>query len=202
LNLGVEIELRPGEKDNLNSKYIEALAHAWNVIQDNDVFRGIMSAMPLQVTQNSKESGTQAPFDRNMYEQALNTQAKSYTVGINLFWINLQWSATPGVPLRVTAIEEMSKVTFRSPATTGQLVIHVAVTGPEFNPLDHVQNGEPSDLLEDWRRLILSTTCTFRCWPLPRSGIGMLSSNASLCPRLTRVCTGRPSSGCMKSLGS
>ena len=39
------------------------------------------------------------PFDFEFYEGALKTASKSYTAGINLFWIDLQWSATPGVPL-------------------------------------------------------------------------------------------------------
>ena len=93
-----EIELRPGERDNSNLAYIEKLAEAWARIQDHDVFRGIQSAAPLAITDDVADSGSQHPFELISYTRALASGSQTYTAGINLFWIDLQWCATPGVP--------------------------------------------------------------------------------------------------------
>ena len=181
-----EIELRPGEQDNANLPYIEKLAAAWSLIQDHDLFRDIQAAQPIGITGDAAASGTQMPFDFEFYEGALKTASKSYTAGINLFWIDLQWSATPGVPLRVSAIEQMARDMFRLPTAIG--AIHIAVSGPEYNPLKHqgallrvspeevtgafvlaiardIQNSEPDDILRAWKQVALSTTCVFKVLP-------------------------------------
>ena len=90
-----EIELRPGEQDNANLPYIEKLAAAWSLIQDHDLFRDIQAAQPIGITGDAAASGAQMPFDFEFYQDALKTASKSYAAGINLFWIDLQWSATP-----------------------------------------------------------------------------------------------------------
>ena len=95
--------------------YIEKLADAWACIQDHDVFRGIQSAAPLAITDDVADSGSQHPFELIYYTRALASGSQTYTAGINLFWIDLQWSATPGVPLRATAIDQMARSTFRPP---------------------------------------------------------------------------------------
>ncbi len=105
----VEIELLPGEEDRANVAYIEKLGSAWACTQEHDLFRDIQGAKPAGITANANESGTQSPFDLKSYRAALKTAGQSYTAGINLFWIGLMWSATPGAPLRVSAIELMAK---------------------------------------------------------------------------------------------
>jgi len=181
-----EIELRPGEKDSSNLAYIEKLANAWAVIQDHDVFRGIQSEMPLAISGNAAESGNQHPFDAVSYTRALAGASQSYTAGINLFWIDLQWSATPGVPLRTTAIEQMAQTTFRSPCPITD--VHIAVFDLGFNPLMHkgallrvspeevtgavvlaiardIEHNEDPSVLRAWRRSVLSTTGMFKILP-------------------------------------
>ena len=95
---GDELELLPGEKDNVNLRYIEELASALDDIQNHPAFANVASAAPLKVTRNAKESGTQSPFNASECEVALKTPLQSYTAGFNLFWIDWHWSATPGVP--------------------------------------------------------------------------------------------------------
>ena len=58
-SVGIEIELRPGDRDNFSLAYIEKLADAWTCIQDHDVFRGIASAAPLAITGDVADSGSQ-----------------------------------------------------------------------------------------------------------------------------------------------
>ena len=102
--------------------YIEKLADAWACIPDHDVFRGIQSA----VTDDVADSGSQHPFELMYYTRALASGSQTYAAGINLFWIDLQWSATPGVPLRATAINQMARCTFRSPCQINDIHIVVA----------------------------------------------------------------------------
>jgi hypothetical protein len=105
----------------------------------------------------------------------------TYTAGMNMLWTNLQWSPTPGVPLRVTAIEQMTKTMFKEPAAINE--IHIAVPGPEFNPLIHkgallrvsseitsafalaiargIANNECESVLRTWRKFALSATGKF-----------------------------------------
>ena len=181
-----EIELRPGERDNSNLAYIEKLAEAWALIQDHDVFRGIQSAAPLAITDDVADSGSQHPFELISYTRALASGSQTYTAGINLFWIDLQWSATPGVPLRATAIDQMARTTFRSPCQIND--VHIAVADVSFNPLMHkgallrvspeevtgaivfaiardIENNEDIGVLQAWKRSVLSTTGMFKLLP-------------------------------------
>ena len=182
----VEIELLPGEKDSASLAYIEKLANAWACIQEHDLFHNIQGAKPAGITANATESGTQSPFDLKSYRAALKTAGQSYTAGINFFWIDLLWSATPGVPLRVSAIEFMAKTTFGSPTPLG--TVHVAVPDHDYNPLERkgallrvspeevtgaivlaiardVRNSESDEVLQAWKQVALSTTCVFRLMP-------------------------------------
>ena len=182
----VEIELLPGEEDRANVAYIEKLGSAWACIQEHDLFRDIQGAKPAGITANANESGTQSPFDLKSYRAALKTAGQSYTAGINLFWIDLMWSATPGVPLRVSAIELMAKTIFGRPTPLG--TIHVAVPDHEYNPLERkgallrvspeevtgaivlaiardIRNSESDEVLQAWKQIALSTTCVFKVMP-------------------------------------
>ena len=84
-SVGIEIELRPGERDNSNLAYIDKLADAWSCIQDHDVFRDIQSAAPLAITDDVAASGNQRPFELLYYTRALASGSQTYTAGINLF---------------------------------------------------------------------------------------------------------------------
>jgi hypothetical protein len=89
----------------------------------------------LAITDDVADSGNQRPVELIAYTRALANGSQTYTAGINLFWIDLQWSATPGVPLRATAIDQMARSTFRSPCQTND--VHIAVAYVSFNPLMH-----------------------------------------------------------------
>ena len=130
--IATHIELHAGEKDNTNLAYIERLAHAWDVITDHHVFRDIQSANPLAINDSHDDCGTQHPFDLVSYKNAL-TAGNTYTAGINLFWIDLLWSSTPGVPLRISAIEQMASTMFKQPTVITD--VHIATSGPDFNQI-------------------------------------------------------------------
>ena len=183
--IATHVELHAGEKDNANLAYIERLANAWDVINDNDVFRGIHSELPLTISGSQADCGTQHPFDVDSCKQA-PAASGTYTAGMNLFWIDLQWSSTPGVPLRMSAIEEMAKTMFKTPTVINE--VHIAVPDPTYNPLMHrgallrvspeeitgavvlaiardITNNECDAVLRAWRRHVLSTSGRFQVLP-------------------------------------
>jgi len=90
------------------------------------------------------------------------------------------------VPLRVTAIDQMARSTFRSPCQIND--IHIAVADVNFNPLMHkgallrvspaevtggivfaiargIENNEDISVLQAWKRSVLSTTGAFKLLP-------------------------------------
>ena len=92
---------------------------------------------------------------------------------------SLQWSPTPGVQLRLSAIERLTKTLFKEPVAINE--IHIAVPGPEFNPLMHkgallrvsleeitsafalaiardIANNACEGVLRTWRKFALSAT--------------------------------------------
>ena len=181
LSSGIAFELHVGEKDNANLVFIERIASAWELIHDHHVFAGIQTELPLGITGSHDDCGTQHPFDLPSYKKAMS-HTSSYTAGMNVFWTNLQWSPTPGVPLRVSAIEQMTKTMFKEPAPINE--VHIAVTGPDFNPLMHkgallrvspeeitsafvlaiardIKNSEVDVVLRTWRKFALSATGKF-----------------------------------------
>jgi len=182
---GAEPPPHPKMTNGLNQYYIESLQDAINMILDHRVFHGILDAMPLSVSGNARDSGSQAPFNLKQYQQALRSGSHSYTAGINLFWIDPLFSATPAVPARIRAIEHLRMTVFRQPATVD---VHIAVPGPKYNPLQYkgalrrvspeeltaavlmaiaraIEDNEPDAVLREWRRQCLSTTATFKQLP-------------------------------------
>jgi hypothetical protein len=140
----------------------------------------------LAIADDVADSGSQHPFELISYTRALASGSQTYTAGINLFWIHLQWSATPGVPLRVTAIDQMARSTFRSPCQIND--VHIAVADVSFDPLMHkgallrvspeevtgaivfaiardINNNEDISVLQAWKRSVLSTTGMFKLLP-------------------------------------
>ena len=96
------------------------------------MFVYIQTEQPLAITGSRDDSGTQHPFDLSTYNKALVNNGSS-TASMNLFWTILQWTPTPGAPLRASAIEQMSKTMFRKPTAISDLTIAVSVA--DFNPL-------------------------------------------------------------------
>ena len=61
---------------------------------------------------------------------------RTYTCAINLAWVDFQWSATPGVPVRMAALERLRDTAFKSPCPAPQ--VHVAVPKEaEYQPDMH-----------------------------------------------------------------
>jgi len=131
LSAGFAVELHAGEKDNANLAFIEYIVAAWELIHDNHVFAGIQTELPLAIAGSQYDCGTQHPFEFASFKINAISNTGTYTAGMNMFRTNLQWSPTPGVPLRVSAIERMTKTMFKEPVAINE--VHIAVTSPYVN---------------------------------------------------------------------
>ena len=96
----VTIELRGGEKDPQNVAYHATILDAWRIVQGHPLFDGIDTEDPLSIAMG----GTLAPFNQKELEQPRD---HAYTCGINFSWVNLLYSATPGIPIRMAAVQEV-----------------------------------------------------------------------------------------------
>ena len=101
----------------------------------------------------------------------------------DLAWLDFQWSATPGVPVRMAAVLRLRDTAFKSPCPAP--VVHVAVPrDPAYQPHMHkgalkqvspeeitaayllaiardVLKQEGDDIVEEWAKYLRSSTCIF-----------------------------------------
>ena len=176
------MELRGGETDRSNTEYLLALEDALSVIDGHPVLKDMVAEAPRGISNTATETGFQSVFDQRHYVNAM--KSGTYTAGCNLFWVDMRWSATPGVPLRLTAVQQLAKNLFAEP-TPYPGALHVAMS-PSESPLDHTGawrcvspeelhhamifaiadavRTEPTnlELLNGWKRCALSTTITFK----------------------------------------
>ena len=114
-------ELRGGEKDPQNVAYHAAVLDAWQIVQGHPVFEKIDSQDPLSIARG----GAQAPFSQNELEFSCSGELQAYTCGINFSWVNLLYSATPGIPIRMAAVQEVVEKTFLEPKPMENLTIGI-----------------------------------------------------------------------------
>ena len=176
------LELRQGEKDRSNTDYLLALEEALATIESHPLFHRLEHEPPRGISASAEDTGFQCVFNSKHYEKAI--ASGTYTAGANLFWLDMRWSATPGVPLRLSGVLQLAKHLFHSP-TPYPGSLHVAAS-PGYAPLDHrgswhslspeelhhamvfavadAIRSEPDnlDMLNDWKRCLLSTTFMFK----------------------------------------
>ena len=189
--LNLTIQLQGGEQDLQNVAYITTLTEAWALVSDHPNFENIQQASPLSLT----EGGAQVPYRLHDYLLALSvggnggqppldlTPKARFTCAINLAWLDFQWSATPGVPVRMAAVMRLRDTAFKSPCPAP--VVHVAVPrDPTYQPHMHkgalkqvspeeitaayllaiardVLRQEGDDIMEEWAKYLRSSTCIF-----------------------------------------
>ena len=174
----VTIELRGGEKDPQNVAYHAAVLDAWHIVQGHSVFDMIEAHVPLSIAMG----GSLAPFSQKELETSCSGELQAYTCGINFSWVNLLYSATPGIPIRMAAVQEVTEKTFLEPTPVESLLI--GIPSHDYNVKSHkgalmrvspeemtsafimavardITNGAPEAVLLKWRRTILSTPCKF-----------------------------------------
>jgi hypothetical protein len=168
--------------DENNAQLTIRIRDALGTVTQNGVFLDIVDALPLAITGNG-DSGVQAPFQKAAFNTAIRGPHKTYTCGCNLFWTKMDFSPTPGVPVRMPALDALVDFYFATPSPMPRPVV-VAITDPNSNPLDHrgalhaispeelrcamlfaiardVARGAPEDDLKAWRCHVLSVTMQF-----------------------------------------
>ena len=93
----------------------------------------MVSEQPRANSSNAEDTGFQSVFYPKLYEKAI--KSGTYTAGCNLFWVDMRWSATPGVPLRLAAVKHLAKHLFTDP-TPYLGALHVSMS-PDQTPLEH-----------------------------------------------------------------
>ncbi len=120
----VSIELKSGEKDTKNVEYNTMVLDCWATVQDHPIFKKIIQAEPPEI----KAGGSQTPFKHQDFTKAIKAHG-DYTCAINLAWLNHNWTATPGVPIRKSTLIKLRDNVFMEPKAIEQITI--AVTSHE-----------------------------------------------------------------------
>ena len=176
----VKVELVTGEKDAQNLDFHTEVQAAWNEVTAK--FTDIESEGPLSIA----EGGSQTPFSQKDLKAALKATGDTYVCGINFAWVNALFSATPGVPVRMSAVKQVRDNVFREPCALEHF--HVGVPSNDYAVAAHkgglmrvspeeiaaafilavardIKKHEPEDLLQKWYRQLRSTTCVFVLLP-------------------------------------
>ena len=184
--MNLTIQLQGGEQDLQNVDYITKLTEAWTLVSNHPNFNNIQQAIPLTLA----KGGAQVPYKHSDYLLALGgprelTPKARFTCAINLAWVDFQWSATPGVPVRVAAVMKLRDTTFKSPRPAP--MVHVAVPrDPGYQPHMHkgalkqvspeeitaayilaiardVAKQEGEDIMEEWAKVPTQQHLRIRC---------------------------------------
>ncbi len=71
---------------------------------DNEIFANIIKEDPLTIPMG----GRSTPYRPCDWKAVFDHEGDStYTCGINFSWLNLKFSPTPGIPIRMTGINQM-----------------------------------------------------------------------------------------------
>ena len=167
--------------DDVNAPLLQKVQAALVALQDNDVFHNIVDASPLGIKSGDSDSGVQSPFAKPAFTAAIAMHG-AYTCGCNLFWTDFRFSATPGIPLRENAIDQLVRFYFETPAPMRQPIV-VSVLDKETNPAEQkgslaaispeevrlamlfaiardVAAGKTEEI-RTWRRVVLSVNTQF-----------------------------------------
>eukprot|EP00974_Lingulodinium_polyedra_P058544 5637661-Lingulodinium_polyedra.AAC.1 len=69
--------------------------------------------------------GAFAPFNQTGFAAVLSGEPQVYACGINVAWVNFAWSATPGIPIRMSAVEAVVEKTSAEPAALDLITVAV-----------------------------------------------------------------------------
>jgi hypothetical protein len=167
-----------------NANHHVCLHAALAVLSASDLLAEISAENPLNIAANgsAEASGLQAPFAQGSYDVSMRKNSE-YTAGINIFWHDWHYAATPSMPLHNDATDTLMDHYFRTLARfPGMLCISVLL--PTCAPLEHtwalqvvspeeiraafliafardIAADEPESVVREWMKFSLSCTATF-----------------------------------------
>jgi len=180
----IVLDLPDGEAGRTNANHHVRVHAALAVLHACDLLADMCAESPLHIAVDSsaEASGLQAPFAQGSYEASMSKNSE-YTAGINIFWHDWNYTATPGIPLRNNAVDALLEHYFRTPARFPGM-LYISVPSPTDAPLEHqgalqsvspeeiraaflfafardVAAGAPESVLREWMKFSLSCTATF-----------------------------------------
>ena len=120
------------------------------VLHANDLLADMCAESPLHVAVDSSvegASGLQSPFAQGSYEASMSKNSE-YTAGINIFWHDWNYTATPGIPLRSNAVDALLEHYFQTPARFPGM-LYISAPSPTYAPLEHkgaLQSVSPEEI--------------------------------------------------------
>ena len=122
----IALDLPDGEADRANANHHVRVHAALAVLHACDLLADMSAESPLHIAVNSSAEacGLQAPFAQGSYEASMSKNSE-YTVGINIFWHDWNYTATPGIPLRSNAVDALMEHYFQTPACFTGNVVHL-----------------------------------------------------------------------------
>ena len=172
----IDVEI-PGESTEVWARIKD------NVLTISDRFKKIVTCNPIGL---DSTGAFQASFQLEHYRNSITSLGK-YQCGLNMAWLDFNYCAMPGVPIRQQAIDEMREQYFAAGPCHMPKAIVIAVADATFNPLEHkgsLQRVSPGEavyaLLEairldidakkdadvqKWKQVLLTTTGVFEVLP-------------------------------------
>ena len=118
-----------------NVDFIKQLTLAWGLVSTHPMFARVAHKLPTS-TQTICLRWVAKKLSQAAWAKWSFCPDRTYTCAINLAWVDFQWSATPGVPVRMAALERLRDTAFKSPCPAPQ--VHVAVPKEaEYQPDMH-----------------------------------------------------------------
>ena len=140
----------------------------------------------------------------------------AYICGVNMAWLNQTCSATPGVPARKSAVDQVASTVFAKPTVLDQL--HVAVPSVEYKVVEHkgslmrvspeeitgayflavardIGRGEPTEMLWAWEMCICPHLASSCCCQARWTATGTPLRGARISTTRFRLSAGVASSG-------
>ena len=109
------------------------LEDALTVIDANPMFNNMAGEVQRPVSSTATETGFQTVFDLSQYWNSM--KSGTYTAACNLFWVDMRRNASPRVPVRLVAVQQLAKNLFAEPMPyPGALRV---AASPQGSPLDH-----------------------------------------------------------------
>ena len=178
-------QLEGGEQDVQNVNFIKTLTNAWTRVSNHPKFVGHWVRVAHKPPTSTQTICLRWVTSKNLSQAAngISPPNRRYTCAINLAWVDFQWSATPGVPVRMEALLHLRDTLFKTPCPLP--MVRVAVPRePEYQPHMHkgqlkqvspekitaayilaiardVENQEEDYIMSEWVKYLRTCTCVF-----------------------------------------
>ena len=171
-----EARVASSSEIQVNEPLYKRLADNVARVMDTKLFKRIERESPLDIG----NGGYQTPYNAEDFKTSIKAN-KLYKCGFNLFAMNLQWSAMPGVPLVEARVDLLLEYYFKRPAAVPFDFV-IRIPNLDFDPMTHlgglqcltpeevkmaflkavVRDLSDEGRMQEWRRVALTATAVFK----------------------------------------